>query len=295
MICPVCKTELGFELPDVEDFYYDCPVCNSSLSFHDGKCEVISQAEWPPKESQQSSPQNQSPLEANIIKPTPAELNSKVAEGEFDSEQLDRKQSHGEQVSVGKSNLEATDRGQLNREYEENPDDLDLNQPLNESEKMQSDAEQFNPENRSQTPFEESSYRGEDDRGESTPINQMERGQDEREQPLTDQGDFNEAPEVTEVPDIGEEPSEFIQSSKEELPQEDLAQEELLQQEPAQEEHSEEELQQEEPSFVFKEGIESEEPVKEDFSEVVEFSKKKEKKRTLPLPFVFNRDQLSSS
>ena len=43
MNCPVCKTEIEFDLPALEELYYDCSNCQSSLLFKGGKCEVISE------------------------------------------------------------------------------------------------------------------------------------------------------------------------------------------------------------------------------------------------------------
>ena len=57
MNCPVCNKELEFDLTDLEDFYYDCSVCKSSLSFQKGKCEVISRGQAPQSETNSSATQ----------------------------------------------------------------------------------------------------------------------------------------------------------------------------------------------------------------------------------------------
>ena len=53
MKCPVCKTEFEFTVPDLEEAYYDCSHCNSSLLLKNGKCEVLSEGQ-----SEKSSLQN---------------------------------------------------------------------------------------------------------------------------------------------------------------------------------------------------------------------------------------------
>ena len=43
MNCPVCKVKIEFKAPDLEEVYYDCSHCSSSLLFKKGKCEVLSE------------------------------------------------------------------------------------------------------------------------------------------------------------------------------------------------------------------------------------------------------------
>ncbi len=43
MDCPVCKVKLEFPITELEEAYYDCPHCHSSLLFNKGQCEVLNE------------------------------------------------------------------------------------------------------------------------------------------------------------------------------------------------------------------------------------------------------------
>ena len=45
MKCPICKTDLEFSAQNLEEVYYDCSNCGSSLFFKDGECEVLSEGQ----------------------------------------------------------------------------------------------------------------------------------------------------------------------------------------------------------------------------------------------------------
>ena len=51
MQCPVCKINLDFEVPHLEEVYYDCSHCQSSLLFKNGQCEILSEGQ-PAKEEE---------------------------------------------------------------------------------------------------------------------------------------------------------------------------------------------------------------------------------------------------
>ena len=42
MKCPICQSQLEFSAEGLEEFYYDCSQCDSSLFFKNGNCEVLS-------------------------------------------------------------------------------------------------------------------------------------------------------------------------------------------------------------------------------------------------------------
>lgn len=54
MNCPVCKANLEFPVADLDEVYYDCSACNSSLLFKNGECEILSEGQ-----AKASSTQNQ--------------------------------------------------------------------------------------------------------------------------------------------------------------------------------------------------------------------------------------------
>jgi len=62
MNCPVCHTTIKLDFTNLEEFYYDCSVCHSSLFFQDGKFEVISRGQVP-QPSQLADPEESSPYE----------------------------------------------------------------------------------------------------------------------------------------------------------------------------------------------------------------------------------------
>ncbi len=47
MKCPVCKIDLEFPISNMEEAYYDCSNCGSSLLFKKGECEVLSEGKAP--------------------------------------------------------------------------------------------------------------------------------------------------------------------------------------------------------------------------------------------------------
>ena len=49
MNCPFCKTALNIPEASLasEEFHYDCPVCNSSLFFEKGECQILSEGSLP--------------------------------------------------------------------------------------------------------------------------------------------------------------------------------------------------------------------------------------------------------
>ena len=80
MSCPVCKVKLEFPVPDLEEVYYDCPNCNSSLLFKNGKCEVLNEGQSEKSESQK----NQSEI---------VDFQKKESLQDPDSEETGRKES----------------------------------------------------------------------------------------------------------------------------------------------------------------------------------------------------------
>ena len=56
MNCPVCKTKFDFPSLDLEEFYYDCPHCNSSLLFKNGDYKILSQGKVEPEKSESENP-----------------------------------------------------------------------------------------------------------------------------------------------------------------------------------------------------------------------------------------------
>ena len=45
MKCPICQTTLEFSGEGLEEFYYDCSHCDSSLFFKNGNCEVLNKGD----------------------------------------------------------------------------------------------------------------------------------------------------------------------------------------------------------------------------------------------------------
>ena len=43
MKCPVCKIEIKFDVQALDEVYYDCSHCSSSLLFKNGECEVLNE------------------------------------------------------------------------------------------------------------------------------------------------------------------------------------------------------------------------------------------------------------
>ena len=43
MKCPVCEIELEIPIQDLDEVYYDCSNCDSSLLFKNGECEILSE------------------------------------------------------------------------------------------------------------------------------------------------------------------------------------------------------------------------------------------------------------
>ena len=79
MNCPFCKTALNIPEASLasEELHYDCPVCNSSLFFEKGECQILSEGSLPDssttqaedeiKESSQISQQDSSPEEEQAL------------------------------------------------------------------------------------------------------------------------------------------------------------------------------------------------------------------------------------
>lgn len=47
MKCPFCEAPLNIEGVSLEELHYDCPVCNSSLFFEKGECQILSEGILP--------------------------------------------------------------------------------------------------------------------------------------------------------------------------------------------------------------------------------------------------------
>ena len=79
MNCPFCKIVLNIPEASLasEELHYDCPVCNSSLFFEKGECQILSEGSLPDpsttqaedeiKESSQISQQDSSPEEEQAL------------------------------------------------------------------------------------------------------------------------------------------------------------------------------------------------------------------------------------
>lgn len=59
MNCPVCNASLEFSISGLDEFYYDCSHCNSSLLLKNGECEILS-------EGNIQSPQAQTELKEEL-------------------------------------------------------------------------------------------------------------------------------------------------------------------------------------------------------------------------------------
>ena len=256
MNCPVCKKELDFQSPEVEGFYYDCPFCDSSLSFQEGQCEVISKGTisketiskeaGDPKEEKLDSEDNPS-REREFINQDSVDL-------EQEAEELFEPSSFKTSSTVQKSNK---NNSQPVTKQEEPNSNFNQNQ-LNE------DKNNINHAGMTQSSLDENNInQPEDQSGGKQPFETHL----EHEEPSSD--------EVTEIPEMGEEPNEFMEQEESKHKKEQVVQSlpnEFMEQEEV------EPLEQDESSFVFEENSEEEEQAKEDFSELVEFSKNKEQK-----------------
>ena len=219
MTCPVCNTELGFSIDDMEDFYYDCLSCQSALLITKGECKIVSQGKQP-KES--LSQKQDTPLDK------PASQSPSLDSSDMPASALQSNLMKEESLS-SKS---------------ETYIDPEIAQQLHQTQ-------------------EEALLQGTEELDDKKLANASQGTEELDDKKLANASspapDLNESPsgfeEVTEVPEIPEEfPNEF----------------------------KEEELEQKESSFVFNENdnVELQQPVKEDFSEELEFSKNKDNKQT---------------
>jgi len=208
MSCPVCEKELDFHLPEDGGFYYDCPVCHSSLVFQDGKWELISSGKAPA--TRQSLTQVQTDSASVGKEPSHVSLPDSQAFIEEPEDEQEDKPEAGDQAGHAPA---VSGRSRLNVEPAEG---------------SRSSLDQTSLEPKEAIPATLDSTSSKDE--------------------LALQSD-----EVTEVPEMGEDPAdEFMESPEDQSPGE-------------------------EASFVFQEQESEEGHLKEDFSEVIEFSKDKQR------------------
>ena len=260
MNCPVCNKELEFDLTDLEDFYYDCSVCNSSLSFQKGNCEVISRGQAPQSQINSSETQVYGSQEESIlsqsIKQSSAQPLKEAKTEEFRTHPKDRdqsRQSNREDPNIKPSHIESSNEKLSSLQSPSFPQSASYTGSPSSSESPSS-PESPSSLRKQESPFQQENTLKESNQGPAVETNPS--------QTYTNEA-FSEDPvsltdEITEVPEIEEDgANEFI--------------------EPETEENLEENLEENEASFIFKEDEEELEPAKEDFSEVVEFSKNKKR------------------
>ena len=57
MKCPICKIELEFPIQELDEAYYDCSNCDSSLLFKNGECEILNEGHAKEPVSQKDLPE----------------------------------------------------------------------------------------------------------------------------------------------------------------------------------------------------------------------------------------------
>ena len=83
MNCPVCNTELGFSIDDLEDFYYDCSYCQSALLFTKGECQIVSQGKKPDESPAQTPDKSlDKPVSQSLDKPVSQSLDKPVSQSQ---------------------------------------------------------------------------------------------------------------------------------------------------------------------------------------------------------------------
>ena len=281
MICPICQNNLGVDLPGIEEFYYDCSVCHSSLFFNQGKCEVISRGEWSAKSGAgddkasekkdiaglRDEPYNinesdsedllqeiqQKNSDQNFI---PTEIKSQMLEAKIERPSSQAMGGGTENVSSqaigeGTRDLSSQAIGEGTRDLSsqaigEGTRDLSSQAIGEGTRKLSSQTMGEGIRDLSSQATEEKVGLPEASAQESESFPAVDKKSDSSESE-----DFIQD-EITEVPEIEDSPDEL------EYPEE------------------EEESENNESSFVFSEEENKEENIKEDFSEVLEFSKRRD-------------------
>ena len=130
MKCPVCKIELEIPLQDLDEVYYDCSNCDSSLLFKNGECEVLSEGKKKTEVLEKSPLQHKSTPQQDQIKET-TEAQDQAFEEESSSkiifEEDDKNQQADEEFeSFPESHEveEAEDEDQSLQENQEEEEDL---------------------------------------------------------------------------------------------------------------------------------------------------------------------------
>ena len=222
MNCPICQNNLGLDLPDIEEFYYDCSVCHSSLFFNQGKCEVISRGEWP-AEPGAGDDKISGQKDAAGLRDEPHDINEGALEDALQKIQ---------QKSSDQNFSQAAAQSQMLEEKIDRPPSQAVGGGAGSAPSQAMEEKVGLPETSAQ---------------ESTPFPAVDKKSDSFESE-----DLIQDNEAEEVPDIEDSPDGL------EYPEE------------------EKELEHNESSFVFSEEQNGEENIKEDFSEVLEFSKRRD-------------------
>ena len=149
MKCPVCKIELNFAVQNLDDTYYDCSNCDSSLLFKNGECEVLNKGTSKESHSQKGlsediSKQNEPLQEGHSVKEEVESIKTPKEDISKQNEPLQEGHSVKEEVESTKTPRE--DTPSQNFSEKENAD-----QVLLEEAKLEG-GEEFVPNETTQVP-----------------------------------------------------------------------------------------------------------------------------------------------
>ena len=134
MNCPFCKTTLN--IPEtsltIGELHYDCPVCNSSLFFEKGECQILSEGSLPDPSTTQA--EDEIKESSQILQPQDNSLTEEKPFEALQTQNQDLIEEEGEQIqenSQPKEEILENEPSKIQESYEEKPSKTSLEEEEN--------------------------------------------------------------------------------------------------------------------------------------------------------------------
>ena len=256
MNCPVCKINLEFKAPHLEEVYYDCSNCSSSLLFKNGECEVLSGREAK----------------------SPSSQDNQIKETDFQSEKTLGEYSSDENADEGLSSDLAIEDHSM--ELEESAEKVGAEPAIIEAENLPEDSEKAEPSSIEEGKAEDKDFFPD----ETTQVPELTLP--EEEEPL-ESSETSEPAQVVEEP-LSSNPEEDFPFEKKSPENSEQPAEQITPKDNSQQVESKEPVQE-----VFSKTPDSEEP-KEDFAEVAEFGNSQDQDKQGPFLYDLILSEINS-
>ena len=194
MKCPVCNTQLKFSIEELEEVYYDCSNCDSSLLFKNGEYEILNKASQSKLANletlEEQETENQEPLEEEIPQPETTKQETLEEQEEQEEEFIP-----DETTQVPELNLSEQEQEQEQEEEQEQEQEEEQEQEQEQEEEQEQEQEQEEEQEQEQEQEEEQEQEQEQEEEQEQEQEQEEEQEQEQEQEQEEQEEEQEQQE----------------------------------------------------------------------------------------------------